>query len=258
MCRARKIQVSRSAPEVRRRSIRAWPPIRSRASWRRRSGIECSNALRVAVHGTRYGYRDLEDYVEHIEDELRIVTISCSHGHSPPAQLPRKREQNSTGSVLSAVTMTQTDKPTRQKPLRLWPGVVIAILQCLLWFGVPVVVPEATLVGVLAGPIGALAVVLWWVFFSRVPWTERLGAVGLMVAALFATSRLIDKSIATGAMGMLFPMLAIPVLCLAFVVWAVASRCLSDELRRDDGRDHPARLWSVSACPDRWLHRQLP
>jgi outer membrane protein assembly factor BamB len=59
-----------------------------------------------------------------------------------------------------------------------------------------------------------------------------LGAIGLMVAALFATSRIIDKSIATGAQGMLFPILAIPVLGFAFVAWAVATRSLSDGPRR--------------------------
>src|SRR5437899_4468870 len=134
--------------------------------------------------------------------------------------------------IPADVTMAQNHKPTSQKPLRLWPGVVIAILQCLVRFGVPVVVPEATLVGVLAGPVGALAIVLWWVFFSRAAWSERLGAVGLMVAALFATSRVIHVSIATGAMGKLFPILAIPVLSLAFVAWAVATRRLSDGPRR--------------------------
>ena len=77
-----------------------------------------------------------------------------------------------------------------------------------------------------------MAIVLWWVFFSRAPWSERLGAVGLMVAALFATSSIIDKSIATGAQGMLFPILAIPGLGFAFVAWAVATRRLSDGPRR--------------------------
>src|SRR3989454_4718184 len=123
-------------------------------------------------------------------------------------------------------------KTPARKPLRLWPGVVITILLCLVRFVVPVVVPDATLVGVLAVPIGVLAIVLWWVFFSRAPWSERLGAVGLMVAALFATSRIIDKSIATGAQGMLFPILAIPVVSLALVVWAVATHRLSDGPRR--------------------------
>src|SRR5207302_5521443 len=79
---------------------------------------------------------------------------------------------------------------------------------------------------------GGLAIVVWWVVFSRARWSERLGAVVLMVVTLFATSRIIHVSIATGAMGMLFPVLAIPGLSLAFVVWAVASRRLSIGPRR--------------------------
>src|SRR3989454_6934983 len=92
------------------------------------------------------------------------------------------------GGLLNRTLGPKMKTPAR-KPLRLWPGVVIAILLCLVRFVVPVVVPDATLVGVLAVPIGVLAIVLWWVFFSRAPWSERLGAVGLIVAALFATSR---------------------------------------------------------------------
>jgi outer membrane protein assembly factor BamB len=118
------------------------------------------------------------------------------------------------------------------KPLRLWPGVVVVILQWLLRFGVPVVVPEATLFGMLAGIAGGLAIVLWWLFLSRAPWSERLGAIILMIVALFATSRIVHESIATGAMGMLLPLLAIPVLSLALVAWAVASRRLSEGPRR--------------------------
>jgi outer membrane protein assembly factor BamB len=123
-------------------------------------------------------------------------------------------------------------KNSARKPLRLWPGVVIVVLQVLLRYVVPVVMPDAMFVGVLAGPVAGLAVVLWWLFFSRAAWSERLGAVGLMIVALFATKRIVDVSIATGAMGMLFPMLAIPVLGLAFVAWAVATRRLPDGLRR--------------------------
>jgi len=119
-----------------------------------------------------------------------------------------------------------------RKPLRLWPGVVIAIVTCLVSYGLPLVRPDDVIEALLAGPIGALAIVLWWLLLSRAPWSERLGAVALMVAGLYATSRLIDKSIATGAQGMLFPILAIPALGLAFAVWAVATSRLSDGVRR--------------------------
>jgi len=130
------------------------------------------------------------------------------------------------------MAIAQTDESTLRKPLRLWPGVVIVILQWLVRFVVPVVAPEAIPFAVIGGIVGGLAVVVWWVFFSRAPWSERLGAVVLMIAALFATRLILHKSIAMGAMGMLFPMLAIPVLSLAFVAWAVASRRLSDGPRR--------------------------
>jgi outer membrane protein assembly factor BamB len=130
------------------------------------------------------------------------------------------------------VTIAQTVEPTPQKPLRLWPGVVIVMLQWLVRFGVPIIVPEALEFGVLGGVLGGLAVVVWWAFFSRAPRFERWGAVVLMTVALGATSRILHESIATGMMGMLFLIYATPVLSLAFVVWAVASRRLSAGLRR--------------------------
>ena len=123
-------------------------------------------------------------------------------------------------------------EPTRPKPLRLWPGVVIVVLQWLSRFGVPVVVPEAMELGVLGGLLGGMALVVWWAFFSRAPRFERWGAVGLMVVALVATSRVVHESIATGMMGMMFVVYAIPGLSLAFVVWAAGSRRLADGPRR--------------------------
>lgn len=107
------------------------------------------------------------------------------------------------------------------------------MLQWLARYVLPVVVPEASLYGILGGILGGgLAVLLWWLFFSRAPWPDRLGAIVLMPVALFATSYIVDESIAGGAMGMLLPMFAIPVLCLALVTWAVASRRLPNGLRR--------------------------
>jgi len=62
-----------------------------------------------------------------------------------------------------------SDEPTRQKPLRLWPGVVIVMLQWLLRFVVPIVVPDDAAVEIRVFGIltGGLAIVVWWAFFSR-------------------------------------------------------------------------------------------
>jgi hypothetical protein len=96
----------------------------------------------------------------------------------------------------------------------------------------PIVAPDALEFCVAGGVLGGLAVVVWWAFFSRAPRFERWGAVALMIVALGAASRILHPSIATGMMGMVFPIYAIPVLSLAFVVWAVATQRLSDGLRR--------------------------
>ena len=99
-------------------------------------------------------------------------------------------------------------------------------------FVLPVVMPDQDLIGLLGPVIGTLAIALWWLFLSRAPWVERLGAVALMIVGMFATWRLIDKSLATGAQGCLFPFLAIPGLGIAFVLWAVTTHRLSDRVRR--------------------------
>ena len=124
------------------------------------------------------------------------------------------------------------DEPTRRKPLRLWPGVVLAGLLVLVRFGLPLVEPEQSMIAVLGGLAAALGIVLWWGLFSRAPWPERLGALGLMVVAVAATPLVLHESIATGAMGMLFYLYAIPTLALALVAWAVATRRLADGPRR--------------------------
>jgi outer membrane protein assembly factor BamB len=133
---------------------------------------------------------------------------------------------------MKPMTIDQSDEPTPRKPLRLWPGVVIVALQWLARFGVPLFVPEALFYGVFGGLVGGLAVVVWWAFFSRAARPDRWGAVVLMIVALVATSRIIHESIATGMMGMMFAIYAIPVLSLAFVGWAVGSRRLADGPRR--------------------------
>jgi outer membrane protein assembly factor BamB len=110
--------------------------------------------------------------------------------------------------------------------------VAIVIAQLLMKFGLPVVAPEAMLIGVIAGPVGGLAILVWWLFFSRALWSERLGAVVLMIAGAFVTARLVHESISNGMMGMMLPMYSLTVLSMALVVWAVTSRHLEARPRR--------------------------
>ena len=126
------------------------------------------------------------------------------------------------------------------RSLRLWPGVLAAVLLLLVRFVLPAVMSETLVFGLpssAAGLLGsvlfALVIVLWWVFFSRAPWSERLGAILLMVIALFATSRLAHQSLASDERGAtLLYLLALPVQAIVLVAWAVASRRLSSGPRR--------------------------
>jgi outer membrane protein assembly factor BamB len=121
---------------------------------------------------------------------------------------------------------------TQEKSLRLWPGIVLVILQWLVRFVMPVFMPNAIAFAIFGGILLGIAIIVWWVFFSRAPGFERWFAAVLMIAALVITSQILHKSIATTMMGMMFPVYSIPVLCLAFIVWAVTTRHLSNKLRR--------------------------
>ncbi|MBZ0112886.1 MAG: PQQ-binding-like beta-propeller repeat protein [Thermoanaerobaculia bacterium] len=128
--------------------------------------------------------------------------------------------------MTTAKTMSNRGDSHPSRPLRLWPGVVIVILQWLTRFLVPPLFPDATAIAVMGGLFGGLAVAVWWIFFSRAPRAERWLAVPMMILALLLTGQLVDVSLATGAMGMLLPIYAVPVLSLAFVAWAVMGRRL--------------------------------
>ena len=137
--------------------------------------------------------------------------------------------RRTTYQVTMSFTLTQKGEPPQ---LRLWPGVVAVVLQWLVWFVVPIVAPEAVIYAMLGGLVGAVAVLVWWAFFSRVPHFERWGAVVLMIVAVAATPWILDQSIVGGMMGMMFGIYVIPGLSLALVVWAVVSRSLAIGARR--------------------------
>jgi outer membrane protein assembly factor BamB len=125
------------------------------------------------------------------------------------------------------------------KPIRFWPGVVIAIVLVVARYIAPRLVSDVELFGlpfVVAAMFAALAltlaIVVWWLFFSRVPWTERLSALALAVLGFVGTLRLVDISIAGASMGAWMYIQAIPALALALVVWAVIADRLSIGGRR--------------------------
>jgi outer membrane protein assembly factor BamB len=116
--------------------------------------------------------------------------------------------------------------------LRLWPGVTAVVLQWILWLVVPRVLPDGGPIGLIGGLALGLVVLVWWLFFSRARWSERIIAIAALIAVAFATWPFLHVSIQNGYMGRMFPIFVVPGLSLALVAWAVVSRGLTDMPRR--------------------------
>ncbi len=117
---------------------------------------------------------------------------------------------------------------------------LIAILTVLARYVVAPIAPDDTSLAAIplgalavgAGMLGAIAIVLWWLFFSRAPWSERLGVVLLIAVAVFGTLQLAHPSIRGGYRGMMLMVYGAPVIALALVAGAVAGAKLARGSRR--------------------------
>jgi outer membrane protein assembly factor BamB len=126
---------------------------------------------------------------------------------------------------------TENPNPGSKEP-RLWPGVVIAIFTIIIRYLVPLIDPSLMIVSFFGGIAGGIFTILWWLFFSRVPWSDRLAGTGLLIVTLFITSRFVDESIARANMGLMFWLFSIPVAAIFFILWAVFSAKFNIRLRR--------------------------
>jgi outer membrane protein assembly factor BamB len=116
------------------------------------------------------------------------------------------------------------------RPLRVWPGIIAIVLLFLARFGIKAVVPgfEGFMWAIQGSFMCAAAILLWWLFFSRAPWLDRIGAVVLIAAALASAWFLKDESLGPAWMFAY----AIPLVLLAFVAAAFAGRNLRQSRRR--------------------------
>jgi outer membrane protein assembly factor BamB len=116
------------------------------------------------------------------------------------------------------------------RPLRVWPGVIAVILLFLSRFGVKALVPGFEgFMWAIQGSFGcAVMIVLWWLFFSRAPWLDRLGTIVFIAAALGSAWMLKHESMGPAWMFAY----AAPFVLLAFVIAAFAARNLPNSRRR--------------------------
>jgi outer membrane protein assembly factor BamB len=117
--------------------------------------------------------------------------------------------------------------------LRLWPGVLLAAILLFFAFVRPLIMPDAGLMFIVAPLALGVLIVLWWLFFSRAPWTDRIVAVLVMLAAGYASLFVVHPSIRGGYMGRMVPFFfAIPFLPVAIVAWAAGTRRMPPARRR--------------------------
>ena len=128
--------------------------------------------------------------------------------------------------------MMHSNQAPARKPLRLWPALAIVAIQIAAVALAPFLVEDPMLAGIGAVVGGALLIVLWWLFFSRAPWLERIGALVLMVPLALVTKRLANISIAGAGQGFLVYIMAVPLLAFGLVVWAASTRRLDALARR--------------------------
>ncbi|HEY9283946.1 MAG TPA: hypothetical protein VIP46_10880, partial [Pyrinomonadaceae bacterium] len=119
-----------------------------------------------------------------------------------------------------------------ERPLRLWPGVVVAALQLVGLFVLPLIMPEWAIIGMLGGAVGALLILVWWAFFSRARRIERVGAILLIVVGLAATRLVLHQSVAGAGMGFLFYVYGLTSASIALVAGVIVGLRLPDRARR--------------------------
>ena len=108
--------------------------------------------------------------------------------------------------------------------LRLWPAVFIVGLQSLLWFVLPSIDSSLIYVGLVGSFGGGLFLILWWLFFSKAYWSERIGGLVLAVLSIIGVRFFLHESMATSGMGVTYFVYAVPTLCIAFLLWVMTCR----------------------------------
>lgn len=118
------------------------------------------------------------------------------------------------------------------KPLRLWPGIALVVVQLFSFMVLPSLTPDAEIPWGLMGGVGSsLLIWLWWLLGSRAAWLERGAALILLVIAIIGSKPIVHPSISGAGQGFLIYALGIVPTATALVLWAVATSSMRGQAR---------------------------
>lgn len=123
---------------------------------------------------------------------------------------------------------------TIERPLRTWPVLAIAALYAAIVLIGPMVSADISLSLALLGGglVSTVLLLVWWLFFSRARWSERIGVLLITALAVALTPAAVDISISGGAQGMLGYILGAIFFVWALGVWALVTSSTSSQVRR--------------------------
>jgi outer membrane protein assembly factor BamB len=139
--------------------------------------------------------------------------------------------QDLSEAVMAQAPAVKVAAGSAERRPRIWPAVIIIVLQ---WLGsaLPRWIAPATLVqfyGMFLAPqIGALVLMAWWLFASRIRLSDRLLGIATFVASGTAAMFLCDKSVPPMALFLY----ALPLATTAWVLWLLLTPFLSWPVRR--------------------------
>lgn len=119
-----------------------------------------------------------------------------------------------------------------KKPLRITFGITIGILLLFFRYILPEINPEMRVIALLSGLFLSFLTLLWWGAFSRASKCDRFRNLLIIITSLILFSQFTHQSIKTGMQGMMYFMLAIPLLCIAFITAVVLTRKLPTIAKR--------------------------
>ena len=136
----------------------------------------------------------------------------------------------SDATFSSSLPLTNAGTPAASPQLRLWPALLLVLVQWPLLIA-PIYLVPGTMTQFLAmfwGPmVVATLFVLWWLFASRAPWLDRIVVLGAFAAFAVATYFLAHESFRMGLI-----LYGLPLVTTLWAVWLAVSSALSWPTRR--------------------------